>query len=195
MDIDKKLIKKAQAGDVEAFGELFKQTNKQIYNFLFYHSHDRELAEDLTQETFIRAFKSLKSLKSRNAFVSWLHRIALNLYKDELKKKNLDAESIDDNPSNNDDQEDNIPIEIEDWTNNPDKIIAEQELQTIVKDAIQSLPEIHRTVTIMHHIEGMEVEDIAKALKIKSGTVMSRLARARKSLRDKLASYVGEKYE
>ena len=190
MEIDKNLIKKVQACDVEAFGEIFRQMNKQIYNFLLHHSSDRELAEDLTQETFIRAFKSLKSLKSHKAFVSWLHRVALNLYRDEMKKKRLDTESIDPNPTTD---EDNDAMEIEDWTNDPNRITTEKELQDTVRDAIQSLPEIHRTVTIMHHIEGLEINEIAKTLKVKKGTVMSRLARAREALRNKLAFYVGDK--
>lgn len=191
MKIDKNLIKKAQAGDVEAFGEIFKLMNKQIYNFLLYHSSDRELAADLAQETFIKAFKSLKSLQSRKAFTSWLHRIALNLYRDEMKKKRLYAESI--NRGSLTDDEDDEVIEIEDWTKNPGRVAADKELQGVVRDAIQSLPEIHRTVVVMHHIEGMEIDDIAKTLKIKRGTVMSRLARAREALRDKLDFYAGDK--
>jgi len=191
MEINENLIKKAQTGDVEAFGEIFKQVNKRIYNFLMHLSSDRELAADLTQETFIRAFKALKSLKSSNAFVSWLHMIALNLYRDETKKKYLYTESINQNLSTDD--EDNDVMEIEDWTTNPDRIMADKELQGVVRDAIRALPEIHRTVVIMHHIEGMEIDEIAKTLKVKSGTVMSRLARAREALRNKLAFYVGDK--
>ena len=84
-------------------------------------------------------------------------------------------------------------MEIEDWTNNPDRISADKELQSVVRDAISSLPEIHRAAVIMHHIEGMEIDEIARTLKVKSGTVMSRLARAREALRHKLAFYVGEK--
>ena len=191
MEINENLIKKAQAGDVEAFGEIFKETNKRIYNFLLRLSSDRELAADLTQETFIRAFKSLKSLKSNKSLVSWLHRIALNLYRDEMKKPRFYAESIDQNFSTDD--EDGDAMEIEDWTNNPDRISADKELQSVVRDAISSLPEIHRAAVIMHHIEGMEIDEIARTLKVKSGTVMSRLARAREALRHKLAFYVGEK--
>ncbi len=192
MEIDGNLIKKAQAGDVEAFGEIFKQTNKQIYNFLLHLSSDRELAADLTQETFIRAFKALKSLKSSDAFVSWIHRIVLNLYRDYMKKPRLHTESIEQN-SFTDDEDDDKRKEIIDWTNNPEKIASDRELQSVVRDAISSLPEIHRTVVIMHHIEGMEVNKIAKTLKIKSGTVMSRLARARETLRHKLDFYVGDR--
>jgi RNA polymerase sigma-70 factor (ECF subfamily) len=189
--IDEILVKKAQKGDIEAFEEIFKKTNKQIYNFLLHLSSDNELAADLTQETFIRAFKSLKSLKSSKALVSWLHRIALNLYRDEMKKSRIHAESIDQNYS--EDDENNDTMEIEDWTNNPARIIADKELRNVIGDAIASLPEIHRTAVVMHHIEGMAIDDIAKALKVKDGTIMSRLARARETLRSKLAFYVGDK--
>lgn len=192
MEIDVSLIKKAQAGDVEAFSEIFKQTNKRIYNFLLHLSSDRELAADLTQETFIRAFKALKSLSSSDAFVSWIHRIALNLYRDYMKKPRLYTESIEQN-SSEDDEDDNVVKEIPDWTNNPEKSATDKELQSVVRDAISSLPEIHRTVVIMHHIEGMEVNEIAKTLKVRSGTVMSRLARARETLKRKLTFYVGDK--
>ena len=176
MEIDEHLIKKAQAGDVEAFEEIFKQTDKRIYSFLLHLSSDRELAADLRQETFIRAFKALKSLRRRDAFVSWLHRIALNLYRNETKKRRVCTERIRRNPSTDDEDDD-----------------ATKELQGVVRDAISSLPEIHRTVVIMHHIEGMEINEIAKTLKVKSGTVMSRLARAREALRRRLAFYMGDK--
>jgi len=191
MEIDGNLIKKAQAGDVEAFGEIFKQMNIPIYNFLLNLSSDRELAADLRQETFIRAFKALKSLKRRDAFVPWLHRIALNIYRNEIKKKRLYTESIEQKSSNDDENED--AMEIEDCTNNPERITTDKELQGVVRNAIQSLPEIHRTVVMMHHIEGMEINEIAKTLQVKRGTVMSRLARARETLRRKLAFYAGDK--
>jgi len=191
MVIDGKLIKKAQNGDIEAFGEIFRQMNIPIYNFLLNLSSDRELAADLRQETFIRAFKALKSLKRRDSFVPWLHRIALNIYRNEIKKKRLYTESIDQNSSADD--FDSGSMEIEDWVNNPDRIITDKESQGILRDAIQSLPEIHRTAVIMHHIEGMEINEIAQTLQVKDGTVMSRLARARETLRRKLAFYIGDK--
>lgn len=178
--IDESIVNKAKNGDIQTFEEIYKNTSKGIYNFLLNLSSDRELSADLTQETFIRAFKSIKSIKNKDALISWLHRIALNLYRDEMKKSKPQIESMD---------KDNI--EITDYSNNPEKIMTETELQNIVKDAIQSLPEIHRAVVTMHHIEGMDIENIAKVLKTSNGTIMSRLARARKSLGRKLAFYEG----
>lgn len=178
--IDESIINKAKNGDIQAFEEVFRDTNKGIYNFLLNLSSDRELSADLTQETFIRAFRSIKSLKNKDALISWIHRIALNLYRDEMKKSKPQIESMD-----KDD------MEITDYSNDPEKITTESELQNIVKDAIQSLPEIHRAVVTMHHIEGMDIENIAKVLKTSNGTIMSRLARARESLRRKLAFYEG----
>lgn len=186
--VDNKLIKKAQNGDINAFEEIFKETNKNIYNFLLNLSSDREIAADLTQETYIRAFKSLNSLKSNEALISWLHRIALNLYRDEMKKPKLNIEYVDESVEDNEDS-----IEIPDWTNNPENIVTQEEMQKIVKNAVESLPEIHRVAVIMHHIEGIEIDEIAKTLKVSNGTVMSRLARAREALRRKLAFYEGRK--
>jgi len=186
--IDDNIIEKARNGDICAFEEIFKETNKGIYNYLLNLSLNRDLADDLTQETYVRAFKSIKSLKNKDALISWLHRIALNLYRDEIKKPKLNIQIIDDNNENND-----ITEDITDWTTNPENIATDKELQNVVKNAIQSLPEIHRAVITMHHIEGMEIDDIAKVLKISNGTVMSRLARARESLRRKLAFYEGKK--
>jgi RNA polymerase sigma-70 factor (ECF subfamily) len=186
--IDDNIIEKARDGDICAFEEIFKETNKGIYNYLLNLSSNRDLADDLTQETYIRAFKSIKSLKSKDALISWLHRIALNLYRDEIKKPKPNIQSIDDNNENND-----ITEDITDWTRNPENVATDKELQNIVKNAIQCLPEIHRAVVTMHHIEGMEIDDIAKVLKTNNGTIMSRLARARESLRRKLAFYEGKK--
>lgn len=182
--VNDKTVSKAKQTDVEAFGEIFAATNQGIYNFLLYLSSDRELAADLTQETFIRAFSALKSLKSSKALNSWLHRIALNLYRDEIKKRRLDTQNIE--------QNDGTELEIADLKNHPEKNVTDAELQDAVREAIQSLPEIHKAVVILHHIEGMAVEEIAKTIKIKKGTVMSRLARARETLRHKLTPYMGE---
>jgi len=186
--IDNDIVEKAKNGNIDAFEEIYNKTNKGIYNFLLNLSSNRELTDDLTQETYIRAFRSIKSLKSKDSINSWLHRIALNLYRDEMKKSKLNIKSIDDNGENND-----ITEQITDWTKNPENILTEDELQNIIKNAVQSLPEIHRAVVTMHHIEGMEIDDIAKALKTSNGTIMSRLARARDSLRRKLAFYEGKK--
>ena len=182
--VNDRTVSKAEQVDVEAFGEIFEATNQGIYNFLLHLSSDRELAADLTQETFIRAFSALKSLKKRKALNSWLHRIALNLYRDAMRKPRLDTESIE--------HDDGTELEIVDLENHPEKIVTDAELQNVIRDAIQSLPEIHKAVVIMYHLEGMVVEEIAKTMEIEKGTVMSRLARARETLRCKLIPYIGE---
>ena len=101
-----------------------------------------------------------------------------------MKKPRLDTESIE--------QDDGTELEMADLKNHPEEAVMDAELQDVVREAIQSLPEIHKAVVIMYHIEGMGVEEIAKTIKIKKGTVMSRLARARETLRRKLTPYIGE---
>ena len=186
--IDRRTLTQAQRGDVDAFGQVFQATHKRMYNFLIHLASDRELAADLTQETYVRAFKRLNSLNSPEALVSWLHQIALNLYRDHVKKQRLPTESIE--GLGRDQEGADTGFEVADWEHLPDKRLQEREMHQILREAIQALPEIHRAVVVMHHLEGMGTDEIAEVLGTKSGTVMSRLARARATLRDRLKPYM-----
>jgi len=191
--VDPQTVKKAQNGDHKAFKELYDSTSLGIYNLMLRMSGNRETAEDLTQEVYLRVWRSLGRLKSPKAFVTWLHRIAMNVYRDWSKSASHKLEEMrvgmqvqgQDDPEN-DEGLDLIP--------SPHPLPDEETLRGEMKDAIEraisSLPEKYRAVVIMHHIEGLGLKEIAKSLDVAQGTVMSRLARARAMLRERLSGYI-----
>lgn len=182
-------VSRAREGDVEAFGGLFRATHRRIYNFVRSMVTDSEDAADLTQKTYVRAWGALKSLRSDEAFLVWLHRIALNVVRDSRKRIERPTVSLD-APGEN--EESPAGLEIPDGSLGPGQIVLSEDTQKHVRRAVERLPEIHRTVVVMHHLEGMEVTAIAGTLGISPGTVLSRLARAREALRRTLGPSVKE---
>ncbi|MCX6910822.1 MAG: sigma-70 family RNA polymerase sigma factor [Verrucomicrobia bacterium] len=186
---DPVVVSRAREGDVDAFGELFRATHRRIYNFVRSMVTNPEDAADLTQKTYVRAWGALKSLRSDEAFLVWLHRIALNVVRDSRKRIERPTESLD---APVDGEESPAALEIPDWSLGPGQMVLSADTQRFVRRAVGRLPEIHRTVVAMHHLEGMEVTAIAEVLGISAGTVLSRLARAREALRRTLDSLVKE---
>jgi RNA polymerase sigma-70 factor (ECF subfamily) len=185
---DHLLVERCKSGDMEAFKVLFERYNNRIYTFIRQTVRDYEEAADLAQETFIRAWSSIRTLKSNEAFTGWLYRIAVNLCRDHFRKSSTSVESLEEMTEQNQGGESilNRLTSLE----NPEKDLVSQELEKLVNSAIQSLPQEQRMPIILHHLEGMELDEIAKIMGVRPGTVMSRLARGREKLRRKLAWYV-----
>lgn len=195
MMIDPITVKRAQNGDHKAFKRLYDSTSINIYNLMLRMSDSRETAEDLTQEVYLRVWRSLRSLKSPKAFVTWLHRIAMNVYRDwaksashKLEEMRAEIQAQADDPD--DSPEEGNPDLIPSPHPSPEEEILRGEMREVIERAISSLPEKYRAVVIMHHIEGLGLKEIAESLDVAQGTVMSRLARARAMLREKLSGYV-----
>lgn len=186
---DPAVVAQAREGDVEAFGNLFRATHRRIYNFIRSMVTNPEDAGDLTQKTYVRAWDALKSLRSDEAFLVWLHRIALNVVRDSRKRIERPTESLD---ATVDGEESPVALEIPDWSLGPGEMVLSGDTQKFVRRAVERLPEIHRTVVAMHHLEGMEVAAVAEVLGISVGTVLSRLARAREALRKALDPFLKE---
>lgn len=184
---DEELVRKAQGGDVPSFEKLFERHQRRVYNFIYQMMRNESEALDLTQETFVRAYKGLSNLKEPGAFGGWLMRIATNICRDASRKNEISTTSLE---YFSDDEDKSTQIEIPDWSNNPERHAETVELQNLVKKAISTLSDDHKAVIVMHHLEGMEVSEIADALNTSVGTVKSRLARARAELKRKLGPYV-----
>jgi RNA polymerase sigma-70 factor (ECF subfamily) len=176
------LVARARAGDAGAFEALFRSLQAGIYSFIRGQVREAELAADLTQQTFVRAWESLPRLRQEGAFVGWLHRIASNLVRDEVKSGHARLEVAASDVLGDPPGVDLAP--------GPEEQVVSQGLRTAVWEALDGLPAEQRSAVIMHHMEGMSVTEIAQAMKCRPGTVMSRLARAREALRRKLSSYV-----
>jgi len=146
-------------------------------------------AADLTQDVFVRVYNSLNRLKSEEAFFAWVRTVAINICRDHFRKKarRIKACSLDEKVSLDDGE---VEKEVEDSSGDPARLLERQDLQEAVQRTIDSLSEEHRTLVVLHHIEGMDLKDIARELGIPVGTAKSRLARARDELKRKLGHYI-----
>jgi RNA polymerase sigma-70 factor (ECF subfamily) len=182
-------VRQAQAGDLQAFERLFEQYQRGIYNLVYQMVRSEADAADLTQDVFVRAWKALPRLDAPEAFTSWLYRIAGNLARNWIRDNTrVRKESLDQPFGDNGDE--GGGREIADFSGNPADLVQTQEVQDVVRSAVEGLSEDHRTVVTLHHLEGMAVEDIAKIMHCSVGTVKSRLSRARDHLRRKLVGFV-----
>ena len=187
--VEPALVARARNGDVEAFGELFRSTHQRIYNFVRHMVTNPEDAADLTQRTYVSAWRRLNSLRANEAFWVWLHQIALNTVRDSRKRISRPTVSLDAMAGDNDGPPGG---DVPDWSRGPAEIVLSEDTQAVVREAVRTLPEIHRDVVTMHHLEEMAVDDIAEVLGISHGTVLSRLARGREALRRKLGRFLNE---
>lgn len=184
---DAELVQRAKGGDDRAYEALFGRHHRRIYSIVYGMLRNEADASDATQEAFVRAYRSLPRLEAAGAFGGWLAQIAVNICRDVLKRPRLVARSLDE-PLGDEDSE--YKLEIPDWTDSPEKASMTQELQDVVNRAIGTLSPDHRAVVTMHHLEGMDVLQIAEVLGVSEGTVKSRLSRARAELKRKLGHYV-----
>lgn len=178
-------VLRARSGNLEAFEEIYRGCKAGIYTFILSQVREPELAADLTQQTFVRAWESLHRLRQAGAFRGWLHRIAANLVRDEVKsgRARLEVQA-----SELGDEQTLERVVAADP--GPEGAALQGELRRQVWEALGLLPAEQRAAVVMHHLEHMSVSEIATAQGVRPGTVMSRLARAREALREQLRGYV-----
>ena len=168
------LITKAQNGERNAFSELVCIHAQGVRNVIYRMCGDPQIAEDAAQETFIQAWTHLPSYRPQTSLRNWLYRIAVNAATDLLRKeKHILPNALED-------------LQLRDPQLGPEALFFEEERTALIQKAILSLPEASRVVLVLREYEGMSYHEIADALDIPVGTVMSRLNYARKSLKDKL---------
>jgi RNA polymerase sigma-70 factor (ECF subfamily) len=184
-----KTLQRAKEGDVKAFEDIFLLYNRRIYNAVYGMLGDADDAQDVTQDVFMRLHDALPTLRADEAFSTYLYRIALNLCRDRARrKKRVRFQSID--TPRVDNEGDAEPMDFPDQGKLPEELMTNDELQKRVRQAVGTLSDDHKAVIVMHHFQGMEVNDIAGILKVPTGTVKSRLARGRDQLHRKLRSYL-----
>lgn len=178
------LIKRAKDGDEKAFEIIVKKYQNRVGNLIFKIIGDPNIVEDLTQEVFVRVFESLKEYKFISALYTWIYRITVNICIDEIRKRQRSrAYSLSDILSQNPKVEPSYsPVE---------KNIERSEMREMIEKAIEKLPSEYRTVIVLRDFEDLPYEEIAKILKIRIGTVKSRIFRARKLLAEYLKEYRG----
>lgn len=183
------LVERARQGDRAAFGQLVDEYKDKIYNYVARMLNDPYEAEDVTQEAFLRAFRSLPRFRGASSFHTWLYRIASNLAIDVVRKRKRQEPTFSlDEPLESDDGE--YEREIPDETGSPEDRSSTRETRVAVRRAIMDLPEKLRDVMILYELQGETYEDIADILDVPLGTVKSRLFNARNRLKDSLEELV-----
>ncbi|MGC8976746.1 MAG: RNA polymerase sigma factor [Candidatus Ratteibacteria bacterium] len=184
------LVERAKAGDNKAFEELVKRTQDKIYNLGLKFFGNKDDAADLLQETYIKAYESLQSFEGRASFSTWLYRIATNFALMKLRKEKQKKVSLEELKKTEDGT---YTYEISDWKENPYFYYKNEELKEILSSAIDSLPPKYKTIFILHDIEGLKVEEVAKILSLSIPTTKTRIHRSRLYLRKKLSEYFKRK--
>lgn len=188
---DNELVRLAKDGSVDAFESLVARYQSKVFSMAMSFIRNREAADDAAQEIFLKAYLALPKFHMKSEFGTWLYRIAVNHIKDVLRKRGRAREV-----SLEDVKELSVAAE-----NTMEKAEAErnaEERKKLVHEFVQNLPEKYRTVVTLRDIQGMPYEQIAEVLHLSLGTVDSRLHRARRMLREKLApclSLEGGSYE
>ena len=185
---DQQLVKRAQLGHLEAYDELIRRYQERIYATIYHMTANHEDANDLAQETFIKAYQALKSFKGDSSFFTWVYRIAVNKTINFLKqRKNKTHMSLNDLDFNAEHDPDLVAL-VSDKT--PRRDVNLIELQEKLNGAMQKLSEIHRLVVTLHDVQGLSHEDISKIMGCNTGTVRSRLFYARQQLQAYLSDYL-----
>ncbi len=185
-DDEAQLVSAAKAGDVHAFEELVSRYEGKIFRLGMNITQNREDAEDVMQEAFLKSYTNLDRFQGDSRFYTWLVRIAVNEALMKLRKRRGNQVSLDE-PIN--DGDDPIFREIEDWGPSPEQRFAQTELNRILNEVISELDPIFRVAFLLRDVEGLSTEETAQALGITDAAVKSRLLRARLKLREKLNKY------
>ena len=178
------LVARAKSGDVEAFSDLVSHYERRVFRMAKQITQNDDDAEDVLQETFLKAYTHLDNFQGNSKFYTWLVRIAVNEALMKLRKRRSDKTVPLDEPI--DTGEDEMVREIAVWDENPEDSYSREELAHILDEAIQSLKPAYRTVFLLRDIEEMSIEETAEVLNLSISAVKSRLLRARLQLREKL---------
>lgn len=185
------LVTRARTGDAAAFSSLVERYERKIYRLAKNITQNDEDAEDVLQDTFLKAYEHLPDFQGNSKFYTWLVRIAVNEALMKLRKRKTDRTVPLDEPV--DTGEETVVREIAVWDEDPEKKFSQEELAQILNDAVQSLKPAFRTVFVLRDIEELSTEETAQALDISIPAVKSRLLRARLQLREKLTRFFKRK--
>lgn len=186
------LIIKCQQDDKLAMEELIKRHEKIIYNTLYHLDPNRTDIADIAQEVLFRMIRAIKTLKKPVTFKFWLNQIITNLFYDELRRKTRRLATISmDTPYMDESEDESSPSrDIADTGKMPEEKTLSKELDEVIKDSINDLPEQFRIVIVLRELQGLSYDEIAELTKTNIGTVKSRLARARAKLQDQIKPYL-----
>jgi RNA polymerase sigma factor (sigma-70 family) len=185
---EQQLVRRARAGEMDAYDELVRRYQERIYATIYHMTANHEDANDLAQETFIKAYQALRSFKGDSSFFTWVYRIAINKTINFLKqRKNKTHMSLNDLDFNAEHDADLVALISE---KTPRREVNLIELQEKLNAAMQKLSEVHRLVVTLHDVQGLSHEEISRIMECNTGTVRSRLFYARQQLQAYLSDYL-----
>ena len=180
------LVKRCQEGDAEAFDELVTRYRTRVFGMIYNMVHSEQDAWDLAQDSFIKAWKSIKRFRGQSSFYTWIYRIVMNVTIDWLRKKQIKAGGAEFDDSIQLKEVDPASKTVPKADMLPSVTMEQKEIRTEIDKAIAQLSPEHRAVILMKEIDGMQYHEIAETLGCSIGTVMSRLFYARKKLQNLL---------
>ena len=189
---DQLLVLRVQSGDQKAFELLVAKYQRRIFRLISRFVRDTALAEDVAQETFLRAYRAIGQFRGDSQFYTWLYRIAVNTAKKSLSDSARDP-VIRESSTISEDGETFVSGEQLTDMETPEAVLASREIARTVNAAMEALPEDLRTAIALREIEGMSYEDIAQAMNCPVGTVRSRIFRAREAIARQLRPLLGTK--
>jgi RNA polymerase sigma-70 factor (ECF subfamily) len=191
---DSKLLERVRGGERDAYRILVERYQKRVYNLAYSLLKNREDAADVAQEAFTKAYRSLEGFKGDASFYTWIYRITNNLCIDFLRKAGAASaqveysEELPDDPSA--EAQAGVGVLSSRLGTNPQRSALRRELAEKMEEALGHLPEKHRAILVLREVEGLSYEELAQALEIPKGTVMSRLFHARTKMQELLGAYL-----
>ncbi|HET7825552.1 MAG TPA: sigma-70 family RNA polymerase sigma factor [Anaeromyxobacter sp.] len=190
---DLSLVTRARAGEADAFRALVVRYQRKVYAVALGIVKDPDLAWDVAQETFVRVHGHLADFEAKSSFSTWLFRIATHLAIDAVRKERTARREELDDVTEGDVSEAGEGILSTGLGNDPRENVLRRELAGKIAEALETLPEKHRTILVLREVEGLSYEELAERLGIHKGTVMSRLFHARRKMQAALRRYAGKK--
>jgi len=190
-DSDENLMLRVGQGQRAAFDEIVRRYTRKMVNLAYQITGDRDQAEDIAQETFLRAYKSAARYTEMAKFSTWLYTIAINLCRNELRRRRFKPYSLEEMAERED--EGKLRVDIVDERSKPDADLERKEISLLVQRAIAMVPTKFRVPLVLRDIQDLSYEEIGAMLKLPEGTVKSRINRARLKVKEILTPIMQEK--
>lgn len=184
---DDELVRRVQAGNVDAFEELVRRYDRRVYNICYRLMGNERDASEALQDAFMRAYRFINKFEFKSSFFTWLYRIATNVSLSKLRKRErVQVVSLDEPVSPDGD----LRFEVPDYKYSPETMAQQRILRDALKEAVDKLPADYRSVVVLRDLEGLTNEEVGKVLNLSVAAVKSRLHRGRLAMRDKLAKFL-----
>lgn len=190
---DISLVRACKQGDTAAFEELVRRYDRMLFRIAQHVTHNRDDAQDVVQEAFLKVFRKLSQFQENSRFSTWLIRITINESLMKLRKQLFTREASLDQDFHS--QEDTAPFQVADRSPNPEELCRGAELRDILRRALQELRPAIRVVFVLRDVEGLSTQQTADVLELTHAAVKARLWRARLALRERLSKYVRKSTE